>query len=278
VLRLERLDRLADRLTARHWHVSDLPWETLPVLPVPPDADARARRAFVEFGKRAIDVQLAAEHVAVAASHRLLQHCEVGAVPGAVTRALAAVMNDEASHVAVMLELRSRAASAYPDVAVDVEPSPLFAAFVDAMPALHPSAIAIAMGAYEAMIAIRSYAEEAAYRYPSVLGHMADRAAHDDALHAKVLRIVSHVLLDELRATADSAEQFAVQTRRLVIDPLLTFWPRLAEHERFLLQGDPRFQAALDRRLAADAALIRRLFAALGLSAPELEGVPAGSR
>ena len=274
-LRYQRLNQLADRVAARHWHVSDLPWNDLPALPVPPDVDPRRRRAFVEFGKRAIDVQLAAEHVAVSAAHHLLNHAARGGMHPAVTRALAAVLNDEASHVVVMLELRTRAARDYPDVSADTESSPLFAAFLAAIPRLHPSVIAIAMGVYEAMIAIRSYTEEAAYRHPSILGRMADLAAHDDTLHARILGLVGHVLVDELRAASPDAAGRELAVREHVIDPLFSLWPLLVDHERFLLPKDDRFRARLDRRLAADAVIVRRLLASFGVKAPELQGTAA---
>src|SRR5689334_3817373 len=116
--RYQNLDHLADRLASGHWHVNDLPWNELPPLPIPDVVDARRRRTFVEFGKRAIEVQLAAEHVAVSASHHLLCFAERHRMHSSVRRALGAVMNDEASHVAVMLELQSRTDRAYPDVTI----------------------------------------------------------------------------------------------------------------------------------------------------------------
>ena len=268
--RYQNLDHLADRLAAAHWHVNDLPWSELPPLPLPDVVDSRRRRPFVEFGKRAIEVQLAAEHVAVSASHHLLQHAERRGLHASVRRALAAVLNDEASHVAVMLELQTRADRAYPDVMIEPKVSPLFGPFVDAIPRLHPAVVSIFMGAYEAMIAIRSYAEEASYRHPSILGRMATFAAHDDALHAKVLRLVSHVLLDEVRETSADAASCAAALGRHVIEPLAEFWPLLVDHERFLLHRDDRFRAECERRVAADAAIVRRFLMLLGLPAPEL--------
>jgi len=276
--RYQNLDDLADRLAAGHWHVNDLPWNELPPLPIPDVVDARRRRTFVEFGKHAIDVQLAAEHVAVTAAHHLLIFAERHRMHTSVRRALGAVLNDESSHVAVMLELQSRADRAYPDVTIDAPPSPLFGAFVDAIPALHPAVVSIFMGAYEAMIAIRAYAEEASYRHPSILGRMAGYAAHDDALHAKVLRLVSHVILDGVRGSSPDAASYSATVRRDVVEPLGTFWPLLVEHERFLLHHDVRFQAELDRRVAADAAIVRRFFTLLGLSAPDLTETPSTPR
>jgi hypothetical protein len=273
--RYRNLDDLADRLSSAHWHVNDLPWNELPPLPLPDVVDARRRRSFIEFGKRAIHVQLAAEHVAVTASHALLQHAEASGLHPSVKRGLAAVMNDEASHVQVMIELQARADRAYPDVTVERTESPLFAAFVDAIPRLHPAVVSIFMGAYEAMIAIRAYAEEAAYRHPSILGRMAGLAAHDDALHAKVLRLVSHVLIDEVRKDVADPALYAATMQSMIIEPLGDFWPLLIEHEKFLLHGDDRFRAECDRRVAADAAIVKRFLTLLGLNPPELRENPA---
>jgi hypothetical protein len=273
--RYQNLDHLADRLAAGHWHVNDLPWNELPPLPIPDVVDARRRRTFVDFGKHAIEVQLAAEHVAVTAAHHLLRYAERSAMHPSVRRALGAVLNDEASHVAVMLELQVRADRAYPDVTIEPTSSPLFGAFVDAIPGLHPAVVSIFMGAYEAMIAIRAYAEEASYRHPSILGRMASFAAHDDALHAKVLRLVSHVILDDVRQASPDAASYAKTVLTSVIEPLGEFWPLLVEHERFLLHHDVRFRAELDRRVAADAAIVRRFLTLLGLTAPELGETPS---
>jgi hypothetical protein len=241
----------------------------LPPLPIPAAVDRRRRRFFVEFGKRAIDVQLAAEHVAVIASHHLLLYADGRAMHPAVRRALAAVCNDEASHVAVMVELQVRADAAYPDVPSQPRASPLFGAFIDAIPKLHPAVVSIFMGAYEAMIAIRAYTEEASYRYPSILGRIASRAAHDDALHAKVMRLVSHVLLDELRAEA--TESNAIQ--RHVVEPLRVFWPLLIDHERFLLRDERRSQAEWQRRVVADAAILGRILTVVGITEFEQNSV-----
>lgn len=271
----ETLGLLADRMIAGHWHVQDLPWDTLPPLPVPADADPRRRRAIIEFGKRAIHVQLAAEHVAVAAAHRLLRHADRAELHPAARRALAALLNDEASHVGVMLELAVRADRAYPDVFVAPMTHPLFDTFVAELPRLHPALVAIAMGCYESMIAIRSYSEEASYRHPSILGRMAERAALDDANHARVLRLVAHILLDDLRHALpdDAARSRAI--REHVVDPLQAFWPLVCEHERSLMRDDDRFQTALEQRVAADERVVRRLLMSLGIGAPDLRESPA---
>jgi hypothetical protein len=271
----ETLDALADRMVARHWHVQDLPWADLPPLPIPADADPRRRRAIIEFGKRAIYTQLAAEHVAVAAAHQLLRHAERTGLPASARRALAALLNDEASHVSVMAELAVRADRAYPDVVVVAASYPLFDTFVSELPRLHPALIAIAMGSYEAMIAIRSYAEEASYRHPSILGRMAELAALDDANHARVLRLVSHLLLDDMRRTIPDTEAHARAIQEQVLDPLQAFWPLVCEHERSLMQHDERFEPTLNRRLAADGLVVRRLLTSLRIGAPNLRETSA---
>src|SRR5437016_6137187 len=106
-LALERhrnLDILAKKTATAHWHVEDLPWDDIPILPIPAAAGRRLK-PFVEFGKRAIRVQLAAEHVAVTAARHLLLMAEAESMPLCVRRATAAVLNDEAAHVLVMTEM-----------------------------------------------------------------------------------------------------------------------------------------------------------------------------
>jgi hypothetical protein len=273
--RAETLGALADRMAAAHWHVRDLPWDSLPPLPVPPDADARRRRAIIEFGKRAIHVQLAAEHVAVAAAHRLLQHAAAAKLPPAARRALAALLNDEASHVSVMEELAVRADREYPDVCVAPGPYPLFEMFLGGLPQMHPALIAIAMGGYESMVAIRSYFEEASYRHPSILGRMAELAAKDDTNHARVLRLISHILLDELRRSLPDEAACSTAIQKHVLDPLRRIWPLVCEHERALLPDGGRFVATLEKRLEADGLFLRRLLISLGIGAPDLREMTA---
>lgn len=263
--RFEHLDRLADRMTAAHWHVADLPWRELPPLPIPEGVPARRLRSFVAFGKRAIGVQLAAEHIAVSAAHHLLQHAERHNLHPSIRRALAALLNDEASHVAVMLELQVRANAVYPEPAVEAMPSPLFDSFAAAIPRLHPALVAIFMGSYEAMVAIRSYAEQAGYKVPSILGRVAARAAQDDGHHAKVLRLVALELFDALKKSAPDASARALAVRREIYEPTLAFWPLLAEHEYDLLGRSPRFAAEWRHRVQVDATVMGRMFSVMDL-------------
>src|SRR5689334_17186072 len=102
--RHRNLERLATAIAEAHWHLSGLPWEELPLFPLPVNAKAKRLKAFVEFGKRAIRTQLAAEDVAVAVARHLLVRAEDERMHLSVRRALAAVVNDEASHLLVMTE------------------------------------------------------------------------------------------------------------------------------------------------------------------------------
>jgi hypothetical protein len=275
--RFEHLDRLADRMTAAHWHVADLPWRELPPLPIPDGVPRKRLRSFVEFGKRAISVQLAAEHIAVSAAHALLQYAQRRGLHPSIRRALAALLNDEASHIAVMLELQVQADRVYTEPVVSPARSPLFDAFEAAIPRLHPALVAIFMGSYEAMIAIRSYAEQAAYKVPSTLGRVASRAAHDDGYHAKVLRLVAFELFDELQKTGPKDERaLASLIRSQIYDPTLAFWPLLSEHEYYLLGRSPRCIREWRHRVQVDAEVLGRMFSAMGL--PGCEGFCAELR
>ncbi len=265
------LDRLADAILEHHWHVRDLAWSSLPLLPIPDSAHGKRHRSFVEFGKRATLVQLAAERVAVSAASTLLVHAQERALHSAVQRAIAAVLNDEASHAAVMTELAVRIDAAYPDVDVSGEPaSPLFAAFLAELPHLQPSLIAMFMGCYEAMVAIRSYNEEAAYDRPSILSEIAERAGRDDGRHAKVMRLVAQELLDPFRARHAGSDAAGDEVRSAILDPIRRFWPLLIRHEWLLIRGDPRLVREFARRTREDAELGSRFFGAAGLTSEEL--------
>lgn len=268
--RHDNLTRLAASTLAGHWHVNDLPWDSLPLLPIPENLNPRRLKAFVEFGKHAIKVQLAAEHVAATAARFLLLQAEKESFDFSVRRAIAAVLNDESSHVAVMTEMDARAEMQYPEFPLDFKPSPLFAPFMDGIPALHPGLTATFMGAYEAMIAIRGYAEQASYGRKSILGEMAGRAAEDDGRHAKVMRLAGHEWLDRFRAQFASAEERAAQTRQAILDPIRHFWQLLLEHEFYLLRYDPRSRDEWLKRVHGDLALAERILQLIGLSPAEL--------
>ena len=268
--RHNNLSHLADSTLAGHWHVNTLPWDTVPLFPFPKKLTGSRRKSFVEFGKHAVKVQLAAEHVATAAARALLVQAEKENLDYSVRRAVAAVLNDEASHVAVMTEMDARAEAQYPDVPLDFSPSPLFAPFIDAIPTLHPGLVALFMGAYEAMIAIRGYAEQASYGRPSILGQMAGHAAEDDGRHAKVMRLTAHEWLDRFRAGAAKGSARFEQTRQVILAPIRHFWQLLLQHEDYLLHYDPRSRDEWYKRAQGDLAIVERILHLLEFSPEEL--------
>ena len=268
--RHQNLTRLAASTLGSHWHVNDLPWDALPLFPFPEKLSDRRLKSFVEFGKHAVKVQLAAEHVATTAARALLLRAEKDRLDYSVRRAIAAVLNDEASHVAVMTEMDARAEAQYPDIPLDMAASPLFAPFMDAIPSLHPGLTAMFMGAYEAMIAIRGYAEQASYGRPSILGEMAGHAAEDDGRHAKVMRLAAHEWLDRFRAGFTDTDARFQETRRVVLDPIRHFWQLLMEHEFYLLRNDARNRDEWHKRARGDLALAERIMQLLGFSDVEL--------
>jgi hypothetical protein len=267
--RHQNLTHLAASTLAGHWHVNDLPWDTLPLFPLPEKLSERRLKSFVEFGKQAIKVQLAAEHVATTAARHLLLQAEKEHLDDSMRRAIAAVLNDEASHVTVMTEMDARAELQYPEFPLDYKPSPLFAPFIDAIPSLHPGLTAAFMGAYEAMIAIRGYAEQASYGRPSILGEMAGHAAEDDGRHAKVMRLAAHEWLDRFRAGLIDASARGEQTRKLMLDPVRHFWRLLMEHEYYLLHHDPRQRGEWHKRAQGDCALAERILQLIGFTPEE---------
>ena len=268
--RHQNLTHLAISTLAGHWHVNTLPWDTLPLFPFPEKVTGRRRKSFIEFGKQAVKVQLAAEHVATTAARALLLQAEKENLDYSVRRAVAAVLNDEASHVAVMTEMDARAEAEYPDVPLDFSPSPLFAPFIDAIPSLHPGLTALFMGAYEAMIAIRGYAEQASYPRRSILGEMAGHAAEDDGRHAKVMRLTGHEWLDRFRAGVAKGSARFEQTRQVILDPIRHFWQLLLQHEFYLLHYDPRNRDEWYKRVKGDLALAERILQLLEFSEEEL--------
>jgi hypothetical protein len=268
--RHQNLMHLAASTLAGHWHVNTLPWDTVPLFPFPENISGRRRKSFIEFGKHAVKVQLAAEHVATTAARALLLQAEKENLDYSVRRAVAAVLNDEASHVAVMTEMDARAEAEYPDVPLDFSPSPLFAPFMDAIPTLHPGLTALFMGAYEAMIAIRGYAEQASYGRPSILGQMAGHAAEDDGRHAKVMRLTAQEWLGRFRAGAAQGPARFEETRRVILDPIRHFWGLLLQHELYLLHYEPRSKGEWYKRAKGDLALTDRILQLLEFSQEEL--------
>jgi hypothetical protein len=266
--RQRNLDRLANSTEDAHWHLNTLQWNDLSLFPLPENVKGRRLKSFVEFGKRAIRAQLAAEHVAVTAARHLLLRAEEEGFNMSVRRALAAVLNDEASHVLVMTEMDARAERQYPEFPLAAAKSPLLPVFREAIPSLQPALVSAFMGAYEAMIAIRGYAEQASYSRPSILGQMAGHAAEDDGRHAKVMRLAAHEWLGHLRAELASNRAEA-SVRGLILDPIRKFWSLLMEHEFWLLQYDPRKRDTFERRAREDAALGNRLLSLLEFSEEE---------
>ncbi len=266
--RHRHLDRLATATADAHWHLSHLPWEELPLFPMPDHVKGRRLRAYVELGKRAIRTQLAAEEGAVTAARHLLWHARDEGMDISLRRALAAVLNDEASHLLVMTEMDARAEAQFPEFPWNEPPSPLFPIFRDGVPPLHPALVSLFMGTYEAMFAIRGYAEQAAYARPSILGKMAARAAEDDGRHAKVMRLAAHEWLDRLRVrlAADRAED---RMREIILDPIRRIWPHVMQHEYWLLQNDPGQRDTFYRRAGEDVTLADHLLRLLEFSASE---------
>lgn len=262
------LARLAQTTLDAHWHIRDLPWDEMPLFPMPENVTGRRKRAFVEFGKRAIQSQLEAEHVAVTAARRLLLQAEEEEMPLAVRRAVAAVLNDEASHVTVMTEMEARAEEQFPEYPHAHSPSPLLPVFMEDIPRLHPALVAAFMGLYEAMIAIRGYAEQASYSRPSILGKMAAHGAEDDGRHAKIMRLVAHEWLSRFRAEPEHL-QSDVEMKELILTPIKEYWKLLIRHEYWLLLYDPRQHDTWARRVSEDASLVERVMSLLEFSDEE---------
>lgn len=262
------LAHLAKVTLEGHWHINDLPWDEMPLFPMPENVTGRRKRAFVEFGKRAIKSQLEAEHVAVTAARRLLLQAEQEEMPLSVRRAVAAVLNDEASHVTVMTEMEARAEEQFPEYPLVHSPSPLLPVFMQDIPKLQPALVAAFMGLYEAMIAIRGYAEQASYSRPSILGKMAAHGAEDDGRHAKIMRLVAHEWLDRFRAEPDHIKSDA-DMRKLILTPIQEYWKLLIRHEYWLLLDDPHQRDTWARRVSEDASLVERVMSLLEFSEEE---------
>lgn len=235
----ETADHLADQMLAHHWHVDRMPWATLPLFPIDPAIDQQRSRKLVKFYKAVVSVQTRAEEIAVSIARRLLVAAEQAKLDVEFRRAIAAIMNDEASHVATMIKLEAAAAAAFPDIPARDAESPLFAALMPAIETLEPAVVATFMASYEASVAIRSYAEEQTYKVDSILGSMAPRAAEDDGRHAKTLRIVARVFLDRFRAEHGD-DQTSPDWRAKILDPFKLFWELMPAHEYYLAGNDPR--------------------------------------
>jgi hypothetical protein len=259
---------LADQMLAHHWHVDRMPWNDVPLFPIQPDTkEARVRR-LARFYKNVVSVQTRAEEIAVSIARRLLVYADEAKLDVGYRRAIAALMNDEASHVATMVKLEALADEAFPDVQPREDESPLFSALMPAIEMLHPAVLAIFMASYEASVAIRSYAEEQTYKIASVLGAMAPRAAEDDGRHAKTLRIVAYEFLRIFRARyGDDERGTSPVWRELILDPFATYWTLMPAHEFYLSGSDPRQLRNVGKVVAHDIAIMKRILDFLGVSA-----------
>jgi len=269
-------NHLADLMLARHWHVDQLSWQTLPPLPIPPDG--KAQRKLVRFYKSVVAVQTRAEEIAVSIARRLLVYANEARLDGSFRRALAALLNDEASHVATMVMLEKLTDVTYPDIAPRPGESPLFKALMPAIESLEPAVLAIFMGSYEASVAIRSYAEQQTYRQASILSEMGAHAAEDDGRHAKTLRLVAHEFLQIFRSRyGDDDRGRSPEWRGKILEPFRRFWSLMPAHEFYLSGNDRRQLQHVHKSVAHDVAIMTQILNFLGVSpeAQDYAGVQA---
>ena len=259
---------LADQMLMHHWHEDRLPWGILPLFPIRLDAGRARSRRLAEFYKSVVAVQTRAEEIAVSIARRLLLYADAQKLDVSFRRALAALLNDEASHVATMVKLEALADETYPDISSRDDESPLFITLMPEIETLEPSVLAIIMAFYEASVAIRSYAEEQTYKVPSVLGAMAPRAAEDDGRHAKTLRIIAQEFLRIFRSHyGDDEDGTSPPWREKVLEPIGRLWALMPAHEFYLSGGDPRQLHNVRKALAHDRVIFRRILEYLGFSA-----------
>lgn len=261
----ETADHLADQMLAHHWHVDRMPWATVPLFPIDPAIDPQRSRKLVKFYKAVVAVQTRAEEIAVSIARRLLVAAEQAKLDIEFRRAIAAIMNDEASHVATMIKLEAAAEAAFPDIPSREAESPLFSALMPAIETLEPAVVATFMASYEASVAIRSYAEEQTYKFDSILGAMAPRAAEDDGRHAKTLRIVARVFLDRFRAKHGN-EQTSQAWREELLDPFKLFWELMPAHEFYLAGNDPRQIKNVRKQIDHDVLIMGKILNYLGFT------------
>jgi len=255
---------LADQMQTHHWHVNDLSWNTLPPLPIPADGDMRR---LVRFYKSVVRVQTRAEEIAVSIARRLLVYANGEHLALPFRRALASLLNDEASHVASMLKLEMLTDAAYPNIASRPGESPLFEALMPAIEQLEPAVLAIFMGSYEASVAIRSYQEQQTYRMPSILAEMGAHAAEDDGRHAKTLRIIAQEFLHLFRERhGDDDDGRSPVWRAKILEPFTKYWSLMPAHEYFLAGSDPRQLSHVRQLVAHDITLMKRILDFLAVS------------
>jgi hypothetical protein len=261
----ETADHLADQMLAHHWHVDRMPWATLPLFPIDPTIDPQRARQLVKFYKAVVSVQTRAEEIAVSIARRLLIAAEQAKLDIEFRRAIAAIMNDEASHVATMIKLEAAAEAAFPDIPLRDTESPLFSALMPAIETLEPAVVATFMASYEASVAIRSYAEEQTYKFDSILGSMAPRAAEDDGRHAKTLRIVARVFLDRFRAEYGN-DQTSRDWREKLLGPFKLYWELMPAHEFYLAGNDPRQSKNVRKQVDHDVLIMGKILNYLGFT------------
>ncbi len=258
---------LADQMIAHHWHVDRMPWNDAPLFPIRPNVSATRARRLARFYKSVVAVQTRAEEIAVSIARRLLVYADMEKLDVAYRRAMSALMNDEASHVATMVKLEWLADEQYPGIEPRSEESPLFSALMPAIETLHPAVLAIFMASYEASVAIRSYAEEQTYKIASVLGAMAPRAAEDDGRHAKTLRIVAAEFLRKFRERhGDDEDGTSVAWREHILDPFKKYWTLMPAHELYLAGNDPRQLTNVRKVVDHDSAIMKRILDFLNVS------------
>ncbi|GEM_PF-3999330 len=257
---------LADQMLTHHWHVDQLSWSTLPPLPIP--VDGGDTRKLVRFYKSVVAVQTRAEEIAVSIARRLLVYANEGQLDVSFRRALGALLNDEASHVATMIKLEMVSDATYPGVSPRSDESPLFEALMPAIETLEPAVLAIFMASYEASVAIRSYQEQQTYRMPSILAEMGAHAAEDDGRHAKTLRIIAHEFLQVFRSRyGDDERGTSAQWRARILEPFSRFWSLMPAHEFYLAGSDRRQLRHVRQLVDHDVAIMTRILNFLGVSA-----------
>jgi hypothetical protein len=260
---------LADQMLANHWHVDDLPWDSVPPLPIP--AGGGSTHKLVRFYKSVVAVQTRAEEIAVSIARRLLLHANAEKLDVSFRRALAAMLNDEASHVATMIKLETYADAAYPGVEPRPGESRAFTTLMPAIETLEPAVSAVLMGAYEAAVAIRSYAEEQTYKLPSILAMMGRRAAEDDGRHAKTLRIIANEFLRIFRSRyGDDDHGASPAWRARILEPFRTHWTPMADHEYLLAGSDRRQLSHVYKVVVHDVEIMTRILNFLCVS-PEAQ-------
>lgn len=267
----ETASSLAEQMLTHHWHLDSLAWSTLPIFPIEPGSDRHRTRRLAKFYKAVVHVQTRAEQIAVSIARRLLVAAEEAKLEIEFRRALAAVLNDEASHVAAMLKLEMLSDANFPDAPWRESESPLFAELMPSIERLEPAVASTFMASYEASVAIRSYAEEQTYGVPSILGAMAPRAAEDDGRHAKTLRIVARAFLDRFTAEhGPDRDATSPVWRERIYEPFRHFWSLMPAHEYYLAGNDPRQLKNVRKQIAHDYHIMRGILAYLGLG-PEAQ-------